>query len=90
MIIKYDSTGNVAKVSCYNVGNKFGTTVNELSSISEYVYSNNTTTATEKTTTAKTTEKKSSASKKADTSKKDNKEEESLPIEPAYFDDDAK
>ena len=48
MIIKYDSTGNVAKVSCYNVGNKFGTTVNELSSISEYVYSNNTTTATGK------------------------------------------
>lgn len=39
LMIKYDTLGNIAKVSSYNVAEKFGTTVNELQSISEYVYS---------------------------------------------------
>lgn len=89
LIVKYDSTGNVAKVSCYDVSNKFGGTVNELVSISEYVYSSNTTAVPEKAAGTKT-EKKSSGSKKADASKKDNKAEDSVPVEPAYFEDDAK
>lgn len=37
-LLKYDSTGNVMRVSEYNISEKFGTTVNELTSISELVY----------------------------------------------------
>ncbi len=37
-IYKYDSTGNISKSMVYLVADKFGTTVNELSSISEYAY----------------------------------------------------
>ena len=38
IIIKYDAGGNVSKVSEYNIAQKFGTTVNELISMSEYSY----------------------------------------------------
>ena len=38
IIIKYDAGGNVSKVSEYNIAQKFGTTVNELVSMSEYSY----------------------------------------------------
>ena len=38
VIIKYDAGGNVSKVSEYNIAQKFGTTVNELISMSEFVY----------------------------------------------------
>lgn len=38
MLIKYDDQGNVVKVSDYDVAEKFGTTVNELIAMSEYVY----------------------------------------------------
>ena len=38
VLIKYDTTGNVNKVSEYEVSEKFGTTVNELTAMSEYVY----------------------------------------------------
>lgn len=38
VLIKYDSNGNVIKVSDYDVAEKFGTTVNELVAMSEYVY----------------------------------------------------
>lgn len=38
LIIKYDAGGNVSKVSEYNIAQKFGTTVNELISMSEFVY----------------------------------------------------
>lgn len=37
-LIKYDSKGNVNKVSEYDVAEKFGTTVNELIAMSEYSY----------------------------------------------------
>lgn len=37
-IFKYDSAGNVSKATTYRVADKFGTTVNELVSISEYSY----------------------------------------------------
>ncbi len=37
-LIKYDEKGNVNKVSEYNVAEKFGTTVNELTAMSEYAY----------------------------------------------------
>lgn len=37
-IYKYDSAGNVSKATVYRVAEKFGTTVNELVSISEYAY----------------------------------------------------
>lgn len=38
VILKYDEKGNVNKVSEYNVAQKFGTTVNELVAMSDYVY----------------------------------------------------
>ena len=38
LIIKYDAGGNVSKVSEYNIAQKFGTTVNELISMSEFIY----------------------------------------------------
>lgn len=38
IIVKYDSIGNVAKVSEYEIAQKFGTTVNELVSVTEYTY----------------------------------------------------
>lgn len=38
IIIKYDAGSNVSKVSEYNIAQKFGTTVNELISMSEYSY----------------------------------------------------
>ncbi len=37
-LIKYDAKGNVNKVSEYDVAEKFGTTVNELTAMSEYSY----------------------------------------------------
>lgn len=38
IIIKYDTNGNVAKISEYDVAEKFGEIQNELVNISEYVY----------------------------------------------------
>lgn len=38
VLIKYDTLGNVAKISEYNVAPKFGTIVNELVSVTEYTY----------------------------------------------------
>ena len=38
VIYKYDANGNIIKTTTYNVAEKFGTTVNELAGISEYVY----------------------------------------------------
>lgn len=38
LVIKYDSVGNVAKLSDYAVSQKFGTTVNELTSQTEFVF----------------------------------------------------
>lgn len=37
-MISYDTVGNVAKVTEYNVAQKFGTTVNELVAVTEYLY----------------------------------------------------
>jgi len=38
MLVKYDTAGNVAKLSTYNVGKKFGTTVTELVDMTEITY----------------------------------------------------
>lgn len=38
VLVKYDSTGNIVKLSEYNVAQKFGTTVNELCKMTDYVY----------------------------------------------------
>lgn len=38
VLIKYDAQGNVNKVSDYDVAEKFGTTVNELVAMSEFVF----------------------------------------------------
>ena len=38
VVLKYDNNGNVSKISEYNIAQKFGTTVNELISMSEYTY----------------------------------------------------
>lgn len=38
LLIKYDTTGNVVKLSDYEVNKKFGTTLNELVSQTEFVY----------------------------------------------------
>lgn len=38
VLVKYDSNGNVTKLSEYNVAQKFGTTVNELCNMIDYVY----------------------------------------------------
>lgn len=38
VILKYDEKGNVNKVSEYDVAQKFGTTVNELTAMSDYAY----------------------------------------------------
>lgn len=38
VLLKYDSANNVNKVSEYTIANKFGTTVNELTGMSEFVY----------------------------------------------------
>ena len=38
VIVKYDSVGNVAKVSEYAIAQKFGTTVNDLVSVTEFTY----------------------------------------------------
>lgn len=40
LMIKYDNSGNIARLSGYNISNKFGSVQNELSSMSEFVYSN--------------------------------------------------
>ena len=37
-LIKYDAQGNVAKITVYNVSRKFGTTVNEMVEMSEFIY----------------------------------------------------
>ncbi|MBP3771700.1 MAG: hypothetical protein J6I53_03280 [Treponema sp.] len=57
VIYKYDSTGNIIKTTTYNVADKFGTTVNELSGISEYSYS-----ATARSTPAAATAPRTSTS----------------------------
>lgn len=41
-IVKNDSFGNVTRVTVYNVAQKFGTTVNEMTDMSEFVYDYNT------------------------------------------------
>lgn len=38
LTVKYDNGGNVSKLSEYNIAQKFGTTVNELVSMSEFLY----------------------------------------------------
>ena len=38
VILKYDDKNNITKVSEYNVAQKFGTTVNELTAMSDYSY----------------------------------------------------
>ena len=38
VLVKYDALGNVAKLSEYDVADKFGTTVNELVNMVEYVF----------------------------------------------------
>lgn len=38
ILLKYNSEGNLAKLSEYTVSKKFGTTLNELSAMSEYTY----------------------------------------------------
>lgn len=38
VLLKYDTAGNVNRVSEYDIAEKFGTTVNELVAMSEYVY----------------------------------------------------
>lgn len=38
VLVKYDTVGNVAKLSEYNVADKFGTTVNELINMVDYAY----------------------------------------------------
>lgn len=38
VLVKYDSTGNVIKLSEYEVAEKFGTTVNELCNMTDFVY----------------------------------------------------
>lgn len=38
VIYKYDGSGNIVKTTTYTVSDKFGATVNELTSISEYTY----------------------------------------------------
>ena len=40
-LLKYDAKGNVNKVSEYDVAEKFGTTVNELTAMSEYTFEYN-------------------------------------------------
>ena len=40
-LLKYDEKGNVNKVSEYDVAEKFGTTVNELTAMSEYTFDYN-------------------------------------------------
>ena len=40
-LIKYDAKGNVNKVSEYDVAEKFGTTTNELTAMSEYTFEYN-------------------------------------------------
>ena len=42
VIYKYDASGNIIKTTTYTVAEKFGTTVNELTGISEYAYGTNT------------------------------------------------
>ena len=37
-LLKYDAKGNINKVSVYDVAEKFGTTVNELTDMSEYTF----------------------------------------------------
>ena len=38
LVIKHDSIGNVVKMSEYYIADKFGTTLNELISMTEFVY----------------------------------------------------
>ena len=38
LVIKYDTVGNVVKMTEYNIADKFGTTLNELVSMIEFVY----------------------------------------------------
>ena len=40
-LIKYDAKGNANKVSEYSVAEKFGTTVSDLTAMSEYSYEYN-------------------------------------------------
>ena len=38
VMIKYDASGNISKISNYSVAQKFGTTVNDLESVLEFAY----------------------------------------------------
>lgn len=40
-ILKYDANGNVIRLTTYNVAKKFGTTVNEMTEMTEYAYNYN-------------------------------------------------
>ncbi len=40
-VVKQDSFGNVSRITGYDVSRKFGTTVNEMSEMSEYIYDYN-------------------------------------------------
>ena len=42
VIYKYDASGNIIKTTTYNVAEKFGTTVNELAGIAEYLWGTST------------------------------------------------
>ena len=44
LMIKYDNTGNLSRLSEYKISVKFGSTQNELISMSEYAYSDSVTT----------------------------------------------
>ena len=37
-LVKYDSNGNITRITTYSVARKFGTTVNEMTEMSEYAY----------------------------------------------------
>lgn len=38
-LVKYDSVGNITRITTYTVSRKFGTTVNEMTDMSEFTYS---------------------------------------------------
>ncbi len=38
-IVKFDNTGNIAKITAYNVAKKFGAAANEMTSMTEFIYS---------------------------------------------------
>lgn len=40
-LVKYDSNGNILRITTYNIAKKFGTTVNEMTDMSEFSYDYN-------------------------------------------------